>query len=286
MLNPHRSVPASTLDVPALPAPPYSRISAWIVAVLGGLIIGVWLFSTPAGLLGKADAIGYAVCHRIAERSFHAYHRPLPLCARCTGTYLGVITGLVTFAARGRLRAGRLPRIRVLALLAVGVLAYGVDGLNSYLSLFEAYTPIYQPNNTLRLITGLAFGLAMITVVVPVFNSIIWRESQPAAPLTSVKELAVLVAIAALVIAAVLIQAPALLVAFGLISTAGVLMMFCVVGSTLFLTLTGHENSAARWSDLVIPALAGLVFAASVIGAIDAVRYLLTGTWNGFTLPG
>jgi uncharacterized membrane protein len=286
MLNHHRDTATSAFETAALPPLRYSRITAWIIAVLGGLIVGVWLFSTPPGLLGKADAIGYAVCHRIAVRSFHVHDRPLPLCARCTGTYLGVITGLLAFAAQGRLRAGRLPRIRILALLAVGVMAYGVDGLNSYLSLFEAYTPIYQPTNTLRLITGYAFGLAMITVVAPVFNMMVWRAPQPAAPLRSVKELAALVAVSALVIAAVLIQVPALLIAFGLISAAGVLVMFGVVGSALFLTLTGHENSATRWADLVVPVLAGLVFAVSVIGAIDAVRYLFTGTWNGFTLPG
>jgi uncharacterized membrane protein len=286
MLNHHRDTAPSAFETAALPPLLYSRITAWIVAVLGGLIVGVWLFGTPPGLLGKADAVGYAVCHRIAVRSFHVHDRPLPLCARCTGTYLGVITGLLTFAAQGRLRAGRLPRIRILLALLVGVAAYGIDGLNSYLSLFDAYTPIYQPTNTLRLITGYAFGLAMIAVVVPVFNMMVWREPQPAAPLRSMKELATLVAFSALVIAAVLIQVPALLIAFGLISAAGVLVMFCVVGCALFLTLTGHENSAARWRDLVIPALAGLVFAVSVIGAIDAVRYLFTGTWNGFTLPG
>ena len=256
------------------------------MAVLGGVVAGVWLFATPPGLLGKADAIGYAVCHRIAARSFHVHDRPLPLCARCTGTYLGVITGLLSCAVHGRLRAGRLPGIRILALLLVGVVAYGIDGLNSYLSLFEAYTPVYRPTNTLRLITGYAFGLAMITVVLPVFNAIAWRDPQPAAPLHRVKELAALYAISALVIAAVLTRSPALLLAFGLISAAGVLVMFGIVGSALFLTLTGRENSAARWRDLVVPALAGLVFAVSVIGAIDAVRYLLTGTWNGFTLPG
>jgi len=35
-----------------------------------------------------------------------------------------------------------------------------------------------------------------------------------------------------------------------------------------------------------VPALAGLTFALVVIGGIDAVRYLLTGTWDGFPLPG
>jgi len=58
------------------------------------LIIGFVVF-TPEGLLGKADAIGYAVCHRIDLRSYHIGERPLPLCTRCTGMYLGAM--LVSF---------------------------------------------------------------------------------------------------------------------------------------------------------------------------------------------
>ena len=130
-----------------------------VAALLGAVIAGLWLHGTPPGVLGKADAVGYAICHRIAERSFHAHDRPLPLCARCTGIYLGVITGVIVFATRGRLRASRLPGIRVLlVMIALGGL-YGLDGLNSYLSIFEAYTPVYQPHNTLRLLSGLIFGL-------------------------------------------------------------------------------------------------------------------------------
>jgi hypothetical protein len=57
-----------------------------LVAALAALLIA-WLSLTPPGLLGKADAVGYAVCHRIELRSFHLDGRPLPLCARCSGMY-------------------------------------------------------------------------------------------------------------------------------------------------------------------------------------------------------
>jgi hypothetical protein len=53
-----------------------------IIAFIAVLLAGLW--ATPPGLLGKADAIGYAVCHRIDLRSFHLGDRQLPLCARCT----------------------------------------------------------------------------------------------------------------------------------------------------------------------------------------------------------
>ncbi len=265
---------------------PYARPTIWALAVLGGVILTLWLAGTPPGVLGKADAVGYAICHRIEARTFHAHDRPLPLCARCTGIYLGVITALVIIAARGRLRAARLPGIPVLAVMVALGLTYAVDGLNSYLSIFAFYTPPYQPHNTLRLLTGLSFGLALITIVLPVINAIAWRAPQDAAPVASLRELAALYAAAAGVAVAVLLQIDALLVVLGLISALGVVLMFVIIGAVLFLTLTRRENTLTRWRDLAFPALAGLTFAVAVIGGIDLVRYLFTGTWDGFTLPG
>jgi uncharacterized membrane protein len=271
-------------DVPHPPARSYSRIGIGLLIVLAGLILTLWLIGTPPGILGKADAVGYAICHRIPARSFEANGRPLPLCCRCTGIYLGVMTGLIACIASGRVRAARLPGIKIIVVLLAFGAAIAVDGLNSYLSLFEAYRPIYRPNNTLRLITGTCAGLTMILIMLPTFNLIVWRDPQPEAPLHTLKELAGLCLAAAGVIALVLVQVPALLVIAGLISTAGVVILFGMIGSVFFLTIMRRENSLITWRDLVIPALAGLVFAFSVIGSIDLVRYLLTGTWSGLSM--
>jgi uncharacterized membrane protein len=279
-------VPSPPFDALPPASRPYARLILWPVALIGSVIVALWLLGTPPGLLGKADAVGYAICHRIAARSFHAHDRQLPLCARCTGIYLGVMLDLVVFAARGRLRASRLPAIKVLLVFLALLGIYGMDGLNSYLSLFDAYRPIYHPNNTLRLLTGMSFGLGMMAVVLPVFNSMIWQTPQPESPLRDLKELAVLLGIAALVAGAVLIQVPALLLAAGLISAAGVVLMFGVVGSTMFLMVVRRENTVTRWRELVVPVLVGLVFAITVVGGIDLVRHVFTGTWDGFNLPG
>ncbi len=265
---------------------PYARLIVWPVALIGSVIVALWLFGTPPGPLGKADAVGYAICHRIAARSFHEHGRQLPLCARCTGIYLGVAVDLAIFAARGRLRASRLPAVKALLVFLLLGGFYAVDGLNSYLSLFDAYQPLYHPNNTLRLLTGMSFGLGLMAVVLPVFNSMIWQVPQPESPLRDLKELAVLLGVAALVAGAVLIQVPALLVAAGLISAAGVVLMFAIVGSTVFLMVLRRENTVTRWRDLIFPAVVGLVFAITVVGGIDLVRYVFTGTWDGFSLPG
>jgi uncharacterized membrane protein len=255
-----------------------------ILVLLGGALFGGWLLGTPPGILGKADAIGYAICHRIAERSFHTHDRALPLCARCTGTYLGVLAGLVFLTGRGRLRAGHIPPASVLMALMLFGAAYAFDGLNSYLSFFDFYRPIYTPNNTLRLITGAGFGLAMITVVLPVFNALAWAVPGPTASLRSLRELGAPGAVTMMFCAAMLIDQPALRAVLGAISAASVVFMFGVIGAFIFLVAARRDNTLHQWRDLAVPALAGLIFAISVIGAIDLARYWFTGTWNGFTI--
>ena len=81
----------------------------WLAIVSVGLLLIGWLLNTPPGLLGKADAIGYAVCHRIDLRSFHLGDRQLPLCARCTGMYLGALLALMFQFFTGRRRSGAPP---------------------------------------------------------------------------------------------------------------------------------------------------------------------------------
>lgn len=268
-------------------APPYARWMVWLLAVLGGIVFTLWLLGTPPSVWGKAEAVGYAICHQIEARTYHTHDHALPLCARCTGIYLGVLTGLSFFAARGRLRAARLPSISVLAVMVLLGMGYVFDGLNSYLSIFEAYTPVYEPHNTLRLLTGLIFGLAMIMVVLPVFNALTWYNPQlTLPPLNGLRDLLLLLAVTAGVGGLVLLQIDGVLIVAELLSALGVVLMFALVGGATFLTLTRHDNTLVTWRDLALPLLAGLTFAIAVIGSIDAVRYVLTGTWDGFVLPG
>jgi hypothetical protein len=56
-------------------------LSRWLVPLAALIVFGVWFYIAPPGLLGKADSIGYAICHRIDERSFQIFGRQLPLCA-------------------------------------------------------------------------------------------------------------------------------------------------------------------------------------------------------------
>jgi len=248
------------------------------------LAIGIWLALTPGGLLGKADAIGYAVCHRIDLRSFHLGVRALPLCARCTGMHLGALLALVYLAARGRGRTGFYPIWPILGTFAAFALAFTVDGLNSYLHFFPAAPHLYSPSNLLRLITGLLLGIAMGTLVYAGFNQTAWADWRTEPVMRSPIDLLGVLVLGGIVLAAVVTENPLLLYPLALVSAMGVVILLTVVYSMIGLILRRRENQARSWRDLVAPLAFGLTLAILQIGLFDLARYWITGTWSGFTL--
>jgi uncharacterized membrane protein len=251
------------------------------VLVLAGLVLGVWLYFTPKGLLGKADAVGYAVCHRIDARSFHLGERTLPMCARCCGTFLGVVLALGFFALRNG-RASHFPPKALLFVLALFGLGYAVDGLNSYLHLIPSTPHLYPPNNILRITSGMFFGIALTSIVVPSINQSLWLHPRPEPVMASLKELGLLCLMGIIVILAVVSENPLLLYPLAIISIGGVLILLTMVYTMLVLILLHRECSATSWRELAYPIIGGFTLAIVQIGLIDVGRYLLMGTWEGF----
>jgi len=253
-----------------------------VIAAVGLLLVG-WLLNTPGGLLGKADAVAYAVCHRIAARSFHLGERPISLCARCTGMYLGALAGLVYQHRYGRRRTGTPPR-RVIGVLAGMVLAFMVDGLNSYMTLFPGFPHLYEPQNWLRLLTGTGMGIAVSVALFPAFNLTIWQQTDSRPAITNLRSLGVLLICAALVDLLVLSENPLLLYPLALVSAGGVLVLLTMVYSLIWVMLLRTENQYLHLQQLFFPLTAGFGVALLQIALLDIGRYLITGTWDGFHL--
>ena len=112
------------------------KLSNWMVPLAALAILVAFLSIAPPGILAKVDAIGYAVCHQLDERSFHVDGHRLPLCARCSGMYLGAVLGVVYLTLTQPRSAGTPPKL-VIALLALFGLLFAVDGGNSYLYLMK-----------------------------------------------------------------------------------------------------------------------------------------------------
>ena len=246
------------------------------VLLLAGTVIGLWLAVTPTGLMGKADAIAYAVCHRIDLRSFHLGDRPLPLCARCSGMYLGALLTLIYYTLV-RPRAGLYPNRRLVAVFVLFGFVWAIDGLNSYMHLFPSAPHLYQPSNTLRIITGSSIGIALATLVYPVFNQTMWREWRHEPVLRSLWELAKLLVLVAGLVGLVITENPLILYPMGLLSSFSVLVLLTLIYATMSLTILRLDNRADSWRDLPLPLIVGLTLGIIQIALLSLGRYLLTG---------
>src|ERR1700687_6072094 len=135
---------------PITPKSALERVVPAVVVTLAAVVLVTWLLNTPPGVLGKANAIAFAICHRIVSHSLMMGAVAMPLCARCTGIYLGALLGLISMALLGRRRSGGLPRRPLLLILIGFVGIMGIDGVNSYLTFFPGLPHLYQPQTWLR----------------------------------------------------------------------------------------------------------------------------------------
>ncbi len=250
--------------------------------LLFGILSAVWLAFTPPGLLGKADAVGYAVCHRIAERSFLLGDRALPLCSRCSGMYLGALVGFVFQAFLGR--RGELPTRRIQWMFGLFLLAFAIDGINSYLTFFPQAPGLYVPQNGLRLLTGTLLGTGIAAYLMPTFHQIIWQQWQDRPALTSFRQLFLILAAAGLIAAAIASENPILVYPLALLSVLSLLTILVLAYTMIWVMLLKRENSFEGWKQLQPFLLLAMITTLVQIGLIDAGRFLLTGTWAGFTL--
>lgn len=129
----------------------------WIRLGLGALAllaVGMPLWER----LGIGEAVRIAFepfCHQRADRSFALLGEVLPVCARCTGLYLGA------FVASVVLPLVRSPRALVPAwVLVAAAVPMAIDlGLEHLAGI--------APNALARLVTGLVLGAATVAFLLP-----------------------------------------------------------------------------------------------------------------------
>jgi uncharacterized membrane protein len=278
------------MEQTTLPSPRLNNLIRWLVPLSAVIVFAVWFFYAPPGLLGKADAVGYAICHRIGERSFHIGDRQLPLCARCTGEFYSAGITLLFYGFFSKKKSG-MPGWVLGAPLLLFFIAFGIDGSNSYLYLLkqtskgalDAIPNLYIPNNTLRLFTGSGMGIALASILFPAFNQSAWKEYDPAPALTW-KKLGILVGIVLVVDLAILTESPIILYPIAIISVLGVLALLIIVFSVVWMLVMRQENAFESLSQMWMPFIAGTTLTFLMITAIDMLRFKLTGTWGGFPL--
>ena len=262
----------------------------WLLVAVGLAVLLVMAFYTVTDsnqlahshVLEGSDWAGYAVCHRITARSFTIGGRQFPLCARCTGMYLGVALTLLVIFLTGRLRWSELPPLPVLLVLIGFIGLMGIDGINSYSHFFPKAPHLYEPRNWLRLLTGMGTGLAMGVFMLPALAQTLWRQPDYRAPIGSLRELAGLVVVALTAVLILLSNQSTILYVLALVSTVGLLFIITAINCVFLLILLRRDGRAERWRDTAVPLLISFILTLIEISVVSIVRFNLTGTMTGF----
>jgi uncharacterized membrane protein len=243
------------------------------VLLVAGAVVFVLL---PWSLEGKSLAVLHGLCAQQPHHSLYFGGQRLPFDARMTGIYGGFAVASAYLLARGRWRAGGMPPIPIVIVLALFVAVLGLDGANSTLrDLGRPYA--YEPRNPVRLITGLLTGtsLAAFTWLLVAQVAFARHARRTAAPITGLRDLGWLLAVQGMFAAIVLsgwavVRVPVTLVLLGAAIAA-------VTGLALgFVLLIGRrECRALRTADLAAPAMVALLAALVLIGGMSGGRFLL-----------
>jgi uncharacterized membrane protein len=200
------------------------------------------------------EIVGFSVCHQLDSRSLVFGETVTPLCSRCAGIYMGFAVAAVILFIMFRKKQSELPPLYILIILAVFFASTIIDGLASYLGLYET-------NNILRFVSGTLCGTAIITVLYPVFNFQYYRK--PAKERIFIRPLTFI--IFCLILAAFIVFSllrPSWLGSFYYyFSGVSVILTFFFVSLTMMFLIPGFSQKADRLftKHLIIPSILALL---------------------------
>jgi len=233
--------------------------SKWVL--VSALVITALLLSwqaaslTSSGCHAKLFLVGSSVCHQIPSHSFITDGLQFPVCARCTGLYLGAFIGLIAGFSYGR-RKG-IPNRYLIGLLATLFLLWSGDGLNSFISDFLGRPFLYSTTNMTRLITGYGMGLVMAAALVTLFNNTAWDSAYERPVLESGWQVLAYAGLSALSSLLVLLPVKLLLQIGSVIAVATILVIISLLYAIFWMIILKKENSFSKISDLTVIFLLG-----------------------------
>jgi uncharacterized membrane protein len=140
---------------PILVAAPIAWVVALFVAVLiaSRPTVGVPVYALSAAVY----EIGSLVCHQLPNRSFYFWGAQLPVCARCTGLYVGAALAALVATRMGRVRQ-RHVWDRAKELLLLGATPTAV-------TLIDEWFSGNMPGHWIRAAAGFPLGAIVMLIV-------------------------------------------------------------------------------------------------------------------------
>jgi uncharacterized membrane protein len=128
-----------------------TKIVAGVMAGIASAILAASVTCTLAIAHGASirwRLLFRVFCHGIPERCLYLWNVPMPICARCTAIYVGLIVSIAVFLILPRMteRAARI-------VLCAAAIPMAIDG-------FTQLARLRVSTNTLRIETGLVLGIA------------------------------------------------------------------------------------------------------------------------------
>lgn len=111
-------------------------------------------------------AAGSVVCHQLPDRSFFVDGMQLPVCARCTGLYLGGLAGLAAWIFWKAAR--RWPPAPVARRTALAVVV--AAAMPTAITVATAFAGIWDGANLVRALLAVPLGLGAGGLVAAVFT--------------------------------------------------------------------------------------------------------------------
>jgi uncharacterized membrane protein len=128
-----------------------TKIVAVTLVAIAGAILSASVVCTAAianGASMRWRLLFRVFCHGLPERCLYLWNTPMPICARCTAIYAGLMLSFALFAILPRMRE---PVARVV--LYAAALPMAIDG-------FTQLAGMRLSSNSLRIETGLLAGMA------------------------------------------------------------------------------------------------------------------------------
>lgn len=233
------------------------------------VLVSAWLLS-PDGLNAKLWWVGSAVCHQLPDHSFQLNGQQLPLCARCTGTYLSAFIALLYFMTRGKRAA--IPPKNLLVAFILFFLFWVVDGINSFSFEVLHQQWFYAPSNPLRFLSGIGMGMTFALTIITIFNMVFWKDTQDISLVKDRQEFATLLVFESPLLLFPLNKSTLIFDLAGLFSILTVLTLIALLYAILIVIIAHKEGSYAHPLDASVPLLLGSSAAIAQVFLLVYVR--------------